>query len=329
MQKLKTSTGVDLDKYDYESLKATVKPQTIWVVQLERGPVLDPKTRQPLPLDDIPNTPGAVPTFTLYVYDEKGSFRATHDVEHLPQPADLLLKFLHLADEAKPFLDSLSPPMTWRFETAAEAEFVTHGVYQKSTEVAQASGKLAAEAKDRGAAAMKRRDKAQAIAEYTTAIEQWERAITQKLSAEDEKDVLAKLAICHANRAAARLLDPSASDLKEVLKDGQAAVHYKPDYAKGYARQSAALTRMGRTEEAMDILAKALRRPALAEEEGLVDMLIDLQTGGRGLSTDEATFKQWLIDLTINDRASADRVLDLKGAWHRRLNDHMARWKKT
>ena len=90
MQKLKTSTGVDLDKYDYESLKATVKPQTIWVVQLERGPVLDPKTRQPLPLDDIPNTPGAVPTFTLYVYDEKGSFRATHDVEHLPQPADLL-----------------------------------------------------------------------------------------------------------------------------------------------------------------------------------------------------------------------------------------------
>ena len=151
----------------------------------------------------------------------------------LPSEFRVSRKFLHLADEAKPFLDSLSPPMTWRFETAAEAEFVTDGVYQKSNEVAQASGKLAAEAKDRGAAAMKRRDKAQAIAEYTTAIEQWERAITQKLSAEDEKDVLAKLAICHANRAAARLLDPSASDLKEVLKDGQAAVHYKPDYAKG------------------------------------------------------------------------------------------------
>ncbi|KAL1741699.1 hypothetical protein HDZ31DRAFT_44842 [Schizophyllum fasciatum] len=328
MNKMETNTKVDLDNFDYTALKDKIVKQSFWVVQLENGPVIHPSTRKPLPPDVAPTVPGAIPLFTIYCYDDQSCFRITQEVEGLPKREDLLRKFRQLEAGIRPFLDSLPPPFSWRYESAAEAEEVLDGVYRKSTEVWEKSTKKASEAKARGNAAIKKGDKLQAIAEYTTAIEELEQALTQKQTVEKDKETASALAICHSNRAAAHLMGPS-SDLQKSLSDGEASVHYDANYAKGYARQSTALARMGDEAKAMDILAQALAKPTLANEDGLAEMLIQLQTGDQGLSDDEGVFKQWLLDIMINDSTSSDRVRPLKeGAWRRRLDTHMARWKK-
>lgn len=38
-------------------------------------------------------------------------------------------------------------------------------------------------------------------------------------------------------------------------------------------------------------MARALRRPHFENDNGLVDIIINLYTGGRGFSDDEETFK--------------------------------------
>jgi hypothetical protein len=52
-----------------------------------------------------------------------------------------------------------------------------------------------------------------------------------------------------------------------------------------------------------------------------------MQTDGKGLSDDEATFRRWMLDISINDKASAVRVKDLGGEWKRRCELQLAKWK--
>jgi hypothetical protein len=58
----------------------------------------------------------------------------------------------------------------------------------------------------------------------------------------------------------------------------------------------------------------------------LVDRLIELLTDGKGLSNDEAKFKQWMLDLGVNGGPESRKLLRLKGEWKRQLDAKFAQW---
>lgn len=83
----------------------------------------------------------------------------------------------------------------------------------------------------------------------------------------------------------------------KALRDGKSAESADPDYAKAYvnwsltstlhlifinlvryARQATAHQLLGESEEARDIIAVALCRPALEDDKGLVECFIGLNT---------------------------------------------------
>jgi hypothetical protein len=96
-----------------------------------------------------------------------------------------------------------------------------------------------------------------------------------------------------------------------------------------YVRQVRACETLGQLEKAKDILARALRRPELNDDEALADMLISLYTNGEGLSDDEATFKQWTIDIMINNDVAGDRVHNIGGAWRKKIDAQFAKFRKN
>jgi len=61
---------------------------------------------------------------------------------------------------------------------------------------------------------------------------------------------------------------------------------------------------------------------------GLVDRLIELLTGGKGFSNDEAEFKQWMLDIMINDGKTGERINGLQGEWKRRCDTHFSKFKR-
>ena len=84
-----------------------------------------------------------------------------------------------------------------------------------------------------------------------------------------------------------------------------------------YARLARAHFVNGDKSLAMDALAKALRRPELENEIGLVGMLIEFQTEGKGLPEDMEQFKAVAKRLIKGDEESAKRMKDVKGLWYR------------
>ncbi|KAJ8481658.1 hypothetical protein ONZ45_g15235 [Pleurotus djamor] len=151
-------------------------------------------------------------------------------------------------------------------------------------------------------------------------------ALSQKPKEEEEKQAHSLLAICFANRAAAYLIHGAGMDAKKAAADGENAVKVDPDYAKGYIRQAAAWQCLGDVEKAKDIIAQALSRSSLEYESGLIDRLIELYTDGQGLSDDEGIFKNWTLDIWVNDRRSAERLKNVKGGWEARLNEKLKYW---
>jgi hypothetical protein len=95
-----------------------------------------------------------------------------------------------------------------------------------------------------------------------------------------------------------------------------------------YIRQATTHQVLGELGNAQDSIARALRRPDLENDNGLVDRLIELQTDGKGFSNDEGVFKNWMLDILINDQASSKRMTGIKGEWHRRCDAHFAKWKR-
>ncbi|TRM61720.1 hypothetical protein BD626DRAFT_570435 [Schizophyllum amplum] len=355
MSKLEANTSVDLETFNYVSLKSTIRKRSFWVLQLHSGPVVSPsEPHKALSHSEASRVPGAKPTFSIYCYDDKGIFRSTEDFIGLPTSKQVLesikksiaqpmppskpaLPEFYLVSSKlephaaviSPFLDSIAPPISWRFETDDEANDVSNGVYQKNVDSPQINLKLAEEMKARGNAAYANKDKDAAVAEYTAAIKRLCDAMASQPDDADEKSIRRRLAVCYANRAAALLISGSESELKKALADGEAAVDWDATYAKGYVRQSTAQDLLGDKEKAMDIIAKGLRQPSLANEVGLADRLIELQTNGQGFSSDEAVFKNWLLDAMINDRLSSERLKNFGvNAWRKRVDEHMAQWKK-
>lgn len=99
-------------------------------------------------------------------------------------------------------------------------------------------------------------------------------------------------------------------------------------FLSSYIRQSTALQRLGKIDDAQDAIARALRRKDLENDAGLVDCLVDLLTAGQGLANDEETFKNWMLDVLINDRKSAERLKDIGGEWRRRCDAQFSKFKR-
>ncbi|KAI0693695.1 hypothetical protein C8T65DRAFT_63286 [Cerioporus squamosus] len=285
-----SSRQVDLEKFDYAGLR--VKPKSVWVVQLAHMGYQDPVSGR---VSDS-ESPGSQPTFQIFVYDERGTYRA---MEGSGQPglpsSDFLLTTIKKAIASpipplrpqlpevlmiarklqvhvpalKPFLDSLPRPFTWRLETEEEEEEVASGVHRENV-VGVAKGIRSAElAKERGNRAFASKNRDQAVALYTEAIESLKDAWAQKPSDAEEKKIKAMFAVCYSNRAASYLLPEEGQDALKALDDANNAIKYDADYAKGYYRKAKAQQLLSQTSEAIDTLTSALsKRRTWPERKG-------------------------------------------------------------
>lgn len=75
---------LDLSKYNYNALTASIAPDSFWVVQLEHMRYVD-KSGNTDP-DKVNSTVGAKPVFTIYCYDEKGHYRIMDKLQIFQTP---------------------------------------------------------------------------------------------------------------------------------------------------------------------------------------------------------------------------------------------------
>lgn len=344
------SPKVDLEIYNYSALARTIKTDAEWVIQLESMGFVD-GSGNPVDPDGAHSSTGVQPTFILYCYDDTGAYRITHECIGLPDsktvlqtiqraiaepclplkpglPSHLLISVKltpHIA-AIKPFLDSLPAPFRWRLETRQEAEGVHEGVHALNQQGVQTGLVLAEKAKTAGNKAFSQKDRRSAIKAYSEALSHLVDVLSQKPNDEDEKKAINLRAICFANRAATYLVPGDGMNLKKALEDGKAAEAINPSYAKAYIRQSTALQRLGKMDDAQDAIVRALRRKDLENDAGLVDCLVDLLTAGQGFPEDEGRFKNWMLDVLINNRKSAERLNGLGGEWRRRCDAQFSKY---
>ncbi|PPR04978.1 hypothetical protein CVT24_010436 [Panaeolus cyanescens] len=346
-------TDSDLDSFNYSELKSTIAHESFWVLQIEPMGYVD-AAGKPVEDDSAIHKPGVKPTFVLYCYDDAGKYRVTSDCVGLPS-ADLVLKTIKRAiawpsaplkpalpwfllisikfsqhvDALRPFLDSLPKPFHWRLETRQEAEGVRDGVDEINQKHIPMSMKLAEEAKLAGNQAFAAKNRPVAIKAYTEAINHLHDVMSQNPTEEQSSKAKKLMAICLSNLSATHLLPGTGQAAEPALKAGKTAEVADPSYAKAYARQASALVILGKKDEAIETIIRALKRKDLENESGLVDRLIELLTHGKGLSDDEAIFKQWAIDLIINDkRPFVKSLMDVKGEYRRRIDAQFAKFPK-
>ncbi|TFK82260.1 hypothetical protein K466DRAFT_530642 [Polyporus arcularius HHB13444] len=294
-----SSRQVDLENFDYASLP--VKRNATWVVQLVHMGYQDATGR----MSDS-DSPGSRPTFQVFVYDERGTYRAADGSGQPGLPSsDFLLTAIKKAIASpippfrpqlpevlmvarklqahtaalKPFLDSLPRPFTWRLETAEEEEEVASGVHRENVAGVAKDIRSAESAKERGNKAFASKNREQAVKLYSEAIESLNDAWAQKPSDAEERKIKSMFAVCYSNRAASYLLPGEGQDAKKALDDANNAVKYNPDYAKGYYRKAKAQQLLAQTSGAIDTLTSALSKANLAGEKGLNDALVEAYGG--------------------------------------------------
>lgn len=344
-------TNVDLTDFDYASLGRTIVHESFWVIQIGNMGFVD-AAGKPLDAEAARITPGATPTFVIYCYDDGESHRFMQDVNGLPT-TETILQFIRCAiatplpphkpllpwflmlssrlkqhaEGLRAFLDSLPKPFHWRVETAEEAQSLHDGVDKLNQRGVKISLDLAENDKAAGNSAFQKRDRFAAIKFYTDAIGHLD-ALSQKPLPSHEARANKLMCVCFANRSATYLLPGDGIDLKKALADGESAEKVDPDYAKAYARQATACKQLGDHESAKDIVAKAISRPALSMDEGLVNLLINLYTDGKGLPDDEETFRNWMLDIMFNDSPHNLRLKNVKGLWAEKLDAKLKQWSR-
>jgi len=343
---------MDFSEYDFASLGPKIRHESFWVLQLEHTGMVDASGR-PLFSSVAHNTPGSRPTFMIYCYDDREAFRVTQECDSLPTSATVLqtlrraiakplpplkpelpwfllisIKFKQHLPDLKPFLDSLPTPFHWRLETQEEVENLKEGIWKLNEDGVRKALVSADKLKSAGNAAFTRKNRSEAVKAYSGAIDALTDVLSMTPDIEDEKKAKKQLAICYANRAAAYLISGAGEDPNKAIKDGKSAQQWDPTYSKAYIRQATAHQLLGNTEIAKDAVAGALHLPELENDTGLVDRLIELYTDGNGLSDDETIFKNWTVDILINDKKSSERLQGLKGEWRRRLDAQFAKWKR-
>ncbi|KAH6918910.1 hypothetical protein BKA70DRAFT_1367014 [Coprinopsis sp. MPI-PUGE-AT-0042] len=353
MDKVDTSRAAelpeDLSTYNYAPLAKKIKKDDVWVLQMESNGFVDKSGKYIQ--KEAANVPGAKPVFLFYCYDLKTQCRLTHQHEGLPT-SDIVTKIIQKAivapvpplkpalpsmfmlsirleqhqDNLRSFLDSLPEPFSWRFETREEANDVTEGVWKLNKKGYKAYMDIAEREKAAGNKAFAANKRKAALNAYEKAIDALSDASGQALSLEEEKKVKRMLAICYSNRAATHMMPGPGLNVQKALDDGQVAEKADPSYNKCYVRQAAAFQHLKQYRDAVEAITRALRRKELESDTGLVDKLVEILTDGKGLSDDEGVFKNWIIDVSINDPKSGEMLKGLGGEWKRRINAHFARW---
>jgi hypothetical protein len=95
-----------------------------------------------------------------------------------------------------------------------------------------------------------------------------------------------------------------------------------------YVRQASAHEKLGDKPAALRDLRRALGRPELENDNGLVDKFIDLLTDGKGLSNEESEFKSWAVDRMLNQGREGGQLMNAPGEFKRRLDAQFAKWQR-
>ncbi|KAH9831784.1 uncharacterized protein C8Q71DRAFT_714832 [Rhodofomes roseus] len=284
-----------LSAFDYA--KAPMRRNSYWVMQLIpmwfQGE--DPKERR----DEY--FPGSTPVYDISINDDQYTFVIRETCPKGEPSSDSLLKYLKRAiasplppktpaipnvlwlhrdlsphvDALCPFLDSLPVPFSWRMQQPDEGGDASayRGVDMSS--IAR-SIRRAEEKKRLGNAAFGRQDSTAAIDHYSGAYEILADTVPRDPTDEEKPAIRRSLAVCLANRAAVWLM---AGDAGAALQDAKDATDFDSDYGKAYYRQAKAYSQLDAREKSINVLIKALKRPKLASDEGLIDALVDVYGG--------------------------------------------------
>lgn len=79
----------DLSTFNYNALAQSIIHESFWVIQLEPMGFEDEAGNEVDPAH-AHNSKGVKPTFIIYCYDEKGSYRITQEVKGLPDSQTIL-----------------------------------------------------------------------------------------------------------------------------------------------------------------------------------------------------------------------------------------------
>jgi hypothetical protein len=222
----------------------------------------------------------------------------------------------NLRDQLGPshtFLTTLSPPLSCAIQTPAEFARASAAAAECNATRAAVSRRVAEARKAEGNAAYARGERLAAMERYSLALFSVSQAQAHLLGAWEPATQRLR-AVVSANLAAASLmpgpvvngpLPGMGMDPMRALEGGMMAETEDPTYAKGYVcgwsivtqvcspavggryiRQAAALEKLGNKPEAVRAIRRALARPELENDRGLLARLAELLADGRGLPTE-------------------------------------------
>lgn len=137
----------------------------------------------------------------------------------------------------QPFLRTLPMQCIPIFETAEIRERTAEKDYAKVKARFREYINTATKAKDAGNKAYAAKDRSKAVKHYEDAIDQLDKLLQKKISAEEERDKETRtlLSICLSNCSAARMLDgPDGNqDVEGAKRDAENSIKIDATYAKG------------------------------------------------------------------------------------------------
>jgi len=339
---------VDVSSFDFASLVSTIKRNTDWRITMELLHQVDANGKYHN-ANYASRIEGLQPVFALtcIVWDMSGGLKLTDEFIGLPTSA-VVLEFVQRciaqplpglkpelpatlmftsnlkaqAEGARLFLDSLPKPFEWTVESSALDTSLKEAFYLGSQILCDKYMELAEELKTKGNEAFVKGDRPAAIEAYEQAIIRGIEAYSERLPEDKATEGLKMLAMCHSNLAAACLIPGDGMDAKRALIEAKKAEGVDPTYGKAYLRTARAYQELGQLGEAQEAIVRALRRPDLRDDMGLINRLIELQTGGDGLPATVHAFDKWMQDILVNDKESARRLEGIGGAWKKRCAEH-------
>ncbi|TFY61675.1 hypothetical protein EVJ58_g4370 [Rhodofomes roseus] len=244
-----------LSAFDYA--KASMRRDSYWVMQLIpmwfQGE--DPKERR----DEY--FPGSTPVYDISINDDQYTFVIRETCPKGEPSSDSLLKYLKraIASPLPPKTPAI-PNVLWlhrnlRPHVDALCPFLDSLPVPFSWRMQQPTA---------------------AIDHYSGAYEILADTVPRDPTDEEKLAIRRSLAVCLANRAAVWLM---AGDAGAALQDAKDATDFDSDYGKAYYRQAKAYSQLDAREKSINVLIKALKRPKLASDEGLIDALVDVYGG--------------------------------------------------
>lgn len=81
---------IDVTGYDFNALAPAIKHESFWVLQLESMGMVDASGKAITDTKNAHLIEGAQPSFIIYCYDDKNSYRATREFIGLPKSSSVL-----------------------------------------------------------------------------------------------------------------------------------------------------------------------------------------------------------------------------------------------